>query len=112
MEAGFLPITGVEDVVVALVVVVGVSNWFRPGMEAESFCIPRPPDELPPVPDEPGAATPAIGERLDDVDVVGLEKAPANDDDVVVVVAEVFAGATVLDVVEVVVEFRVMESLV
>jgi hypothetical protein len=74
--------------------------------------MPRPLDELPPLLDELGAASPVIGDRLDDVDVAGLEKAPANDDDVVVVVVEVFAGATVLDVVEFVVEFRAAESLV
>ena len=110
MEAGFRPMTGVADVVVvgATVVVGDVSIWFSPGIEAESFCMPRPLDELPPVVDEPGAATPDSADRPDDVDVVGLEKAPANDDDVVVVVVEVFAGATVLDVVE----FRVVDSLV
>ena len=110
MEAGFRPMTGVADVVVGATVVVGdVSIWFSPGMEAESFCMPRPPDELPPALDEPGAATPDSADRPDDVDVVGLEKAPANDDDVVVVVVEVFAGVSaVLDVIE----FKAVESLV
>jgi hypothetical protein len=109
IEAGLRPMTGVEDVVVGATVVVGdVSIWFSPGMEAESFCMPRPPDELPPVPDEPGAATPDSADRPDAVDVVGLERVPAAESDVVVVVVELFAGATVLDVVE----FRAVESLV
>ena len=109
MDAGFRAITGVEDVVGEMaVVVVGVSSWIRPGMAVDSCCIPRPLlGAFPPVVDERPAATPDSADRPDDVDVVGLERAPANESDVVEVV-EVFAGAVVLDVVV----FRVVESLV
>jgi hypothetical protein len=105
MEAGLRPMTGVEDVVVETVGEVGVSNWVRPGILFDSFCIPRPPVELPPLLDEPEAATPDSADRPDDEDCVGLDKAPTAESDVVVVV-EVFAGATVL----VVVEFSDVES--
>jgi hypothetical protein len=93
----------------AAVVVVGVSIWLSPGMESESFCMPRPVDELPPVLDELGAANPDRDEKLDDVDVVGLDRLPASDSDVVVVVVlelDVFAGAVL-----VVVELTAVESL-
>jgi hypothetical protein len=106
-EAGFRVITGVEVVVGATVGVAGVKSWVSPGIAVDSFFIPRPLLELDPLLDEPGAATPDSVDRPDDVDVVGLERAPANDNDVVVVVVEPPAGATVLDVVE----FRAVESL-
>jgi hypothetical protein len=50
------------------------------------------------LPDPPGAATADSPDRPDDGAVVGLERAPAAEIDVVVVVVvvEVFAGATVL----------------
>jgi hypothetical protein len=63
-------------------------------------------DELPPWLDELGAATPDRDEKLDDVDIVGLENALPSDSDVVVVVVDVFAGA-----VPVVVVFKPVESL-
>jgi hypothetical protein len=100
MEAGLRAITGVEDVVVETVVSVGVKSWVRPGILLDSFCIPRPPVEFPPLLDEPGAATPESADRPDDEDCVGLDKAPTAESDVVVVVVEVIAGATVLVVVE------------
>jgi hypothetical protein len=105
MEAGLRPMTGV-DVEVETVGEVGVSSWLSPGILLDSFCIPRPPVELPPLLDEPGAATPDSADRPDDEDCVGLDKAPTAESDVVVVVVEVFAGATVL----VVVEFTDVES--
>ena len=90
-------------------VVVGVSNWVRPGMAVERVFIPRPPFEFPPALDDPGAATPAMGDGLDDVDEVGLERAPASESDVVgvVMVEEDFAGAMAL----VAVGFSGVESL-
>jgi hypothetical protein len=100
MEAGLRAITGVEEVVVETVVSVGVKSWLRPGILLDSFCTPRPVVELPPLLDEPGAATPDSADRPDDEDCVGLDKAPTAENDVVVVVVEVFAGATVLVVVE------------
>ena len=106
--AGLRAMTGVAVVEGAtVVVVVGVSIWFSPGIAVDSFCTPRPVDELPPWLDELGAATPDREEKLDDVDVVGLENALPSDSDVVVVVVDVF-GVTALDVVE----FRTVESLV
>jgi hypothetical protein len=106
METGLRSMMGVEDVVVEAVGEVGVSSWVRPGILLDSFCIPRPPAELPPLLDEPGAATPDSADRPDDEDCVGLDKAPTAESDVVVVVVEVFAGVTVL----VVAEFTDVES--
>lgn len=93
------PIVGVEAVVV---VVVGVSSWVSPGIAVESVFIPRPLVELPPELLEPDAATPDSGTAPEDVPDVGLESAPANDNEVAgaVVVVDVLAGATVLEVVE------------
>jgi hypothetical protein len=105
MEAGLRPMTGV-DAEVETVGEIGVSSWLSPGILLDSFCIPRPPVEFPPLLDEPGAATPDSADRPDDEDCVGLDKAPTAESDVVVVVVEVFAGATVL----VVVEFTDVES--
>jgi hypothetical protein len=61
--------------------------------------------------DEPGAATPERGVEPDIVEEVGLERAPATEEDAVgvVVVMDDFAGATVLGVVA---EFRTVVSLV
>jgi hypothetical protein len=101
--------TGVEDVVGATaVVVVGVSIWVSPGIAVDSFCIPRPVDEPPPWLDELGAAIPDRDEKLDDLEVVGLENAAPSESEVVVVVVvvDVFAGAVL-----VVVEFTTVESL-
>ena len=99
IAAGLRAMTGVALVEGAtVVVVVGVSIWFSPGIAVDSFCTPRPLDEPPPWLDELGAATPEREEKLDDVDVVGLENAPPSETDEVVVVVDVFAGA-VLDVV-------------
>ena len=89
-----------------VVVVVGVSIWLSPGIAVDSFSTPRPLDLLPPWLDELGAASPDRDEKLDDVDVVGLENAPPSETDEVVVVVEVFAGAVL-----VVVEFTTAESL-
>jgi hypothetical protein len=105
MEAGLRPMTGV-DVEVETVGDVGVSSWVRPGILLDSLCIPLPPVELPPLLDEPGAATPESADRPDDEDCVGLKRVPTAESDVVVVVVEVFAGATVL----VVGEFTDVES--
>ena len=64
-------------------------------MAVDSFCMPRPLVEVPPE-EELGAATADSGVGLDNVDEVGLETGPARESDVVVVVVEVGAGATVL----------------
>jgi hypothetical protein len=109
IAAGLRAMTGValvDGATVVVVVGVGVSIWLSPGIAVDSFCIPRPLDELPPWLDELGAATPDREEKLDDVDVVGLENALPTDSDVVVVVVDVFAGA-----VPTVVEFTTVESL-
>jgi hypothetical protein len=89
-----------------VIVVIGVSIWLSPGIDEDSFSTPRPLDLLPPWLDELGAATPDRDEKLDDVDVVGLENAPPSESDVVVVVVDVF-GITVSDV-----DFSTVESLV
>ena len=107
IAAGLRPMTGVAVVDGAtVVVVVGVSIWLSPGIAVDSFSTPRPLDLLPPWLDELGAATPDRDEKLDDVDVVGLENALPSDSDVVVVVVDDFAGA-----VPVVVDFTPVESL-
>jgi hypothetical protein len=112
MDVGFLAIVGVEgvvDVVEGADGDVGVSNPVRPGMDVDSLFIPRPPSELPPLLDDPGAATAEMGAELDESEVVGLET-PANERDVAgaVVVVEVgFVGATAV----VGVEFWTVESL-
>jgi hypothetical protein len=69
-------------------------------MAVDSVFIPRPVDELlPPELDELGAATADSEPAVPDV---GLESAPASDSDVVgaVVLVEVFAGATAVELVE------------
>jgi hypothetical protein len=100
-------VEGVEDVVEGAgaveVVDVGASNWVRPGMAVDSLFIPRPPLELPPLLDDPGAATAETGAGLEEPGVVGLATAPANERDVagaVVVVDVGCAGATAVDAVE------------
>ena len=62
--------------------IVGVTSSFKPGIDLDSCLIPRPPVALVPNVDEPAAAIP---ERLDNVDVVGLERALNGTKDVVVV---------------------------
>jgi len=54
-----------------------------------------------PTADEPDTATPARDDVPDNVEEVGLDRAPASEKDVVdvVVVIDDFAGAMVLDVV-------------
>jgi hypothetical protein len=99
---------GVDVVVDVTVDVVGVSSWVSPGMDEDNFCMPRPLVELPPEMDEPAAAMPDNGDEVEDVVVVGLERAPASDSELVVVVVEVLVGVLVLDVVPV----RVVELLV
>ena len=96
--------TGVDGAKGVTVDCFGESKSVSPGMAVDSFSIPRPLVELPPVrDDEPAAATPERVEGLDDGDEVGDERAPANDSDVVVEVvvelADVFAGATAPEVV-------------
>jgi hypothetical protein len=76
---------GAEDVVGATVDVVGVSSWVSPGMVVNNFCRPRPLLELPAAMDEPAAAMPDKGDEVAVVDV-GLERAPASDKELVVVV--------------------------
>ena len=91
--------TGAVDVVGATVDVVGVSSWVSPGMAVDNFCRPRPLVELPPDVDEPAPAMPDKGDEVEDVVVVGLETAPASDNELAVVVVEVLVGVLVLDVV-------------
>jgi hypothetical protein len=105
MEAGLRPMRGV-DVELETVGDVGGSSWVRPGILLDSFCIPRPPLEPPPLPDPPGAATADRPDRPDEEDCVGLDKAPTAENDVEVMAVEVLAGATVL----VVVDFTDVES--
>ena len=81
---GFREIDGVEETGVADVVV-GVTSSFKPGIDFESCLIPRPPVALVPNVDEPAAAIPERLEELDNVDVVGLERAPNGTRDVVAV---------------------------
>ena len=104
--AGFLRITAGDDVVGATVEVVGVSNWVNPGIDEDSFCMPRPLVDPAPDGEEPAAAMPEKDDE-EGVDVVGLERAPASDRELVVVVAEVLVGVTVFEVVPV----RVVEPL-
>ena len=61
--------------------VVGVTSSFKPGIDLESCLIPRPPVALVP-------ETPERLEELDNVDVVGVERAPTGISDVVVVLVE------------------------
>ena len=97
---------GVGDVVGVMVDVVGVRSWVSPGIAVERFCMPRPLVNAPPPDvDEPAAAMPDTAEE--DVDLVGLERAPASDRELVVVVIEVLVGVLVLDVVPV----RIVELL-
>ena len=101
MDAGFRAIAGVNGVEDVTVDVVGVSSWVNPGIEADNFFIPRPLLEpLPPL-EEPGTATPDREAEPEDVEEIGLERAPASEKDVVdvVVAIEDFAGAIVLEVV-------------
>ena len=102
MDAGFRPMTGVNGAEDETVDVVGVSSWVNPGIAADNFFIPRPSMEFPPALDEPGTATPDRDEGPDNVEEVGLDRAPASERDVVgvVVVIDDFAGAMVLDVAE------------
>jgi hypothetical protein len=90
---------GVEDVVGATVDVVGVRSWVSPGIAVERFCMPRPlVNALPPDVEELAAAMPdSVDEG--DVDVVGLERAPANESELVVVVVELVVEVVVLGVV-------------
>ena len=107
IAAGLRAMTGVALVEGAtVVVVVGVSIWLSPGIAVDSFSTPRPLDLLTPWLAELGAASPDRDEKLDDVDVVGLENAPPSETDEVVVVLDVFAGAVL-----VVVDFSTVESL-
>ena len=92
---------GIEDVVGVTIGVVGVSSCVSPGIAVDSFCIPRPLVDVPPNADEPGAAMPDNGDEVEDVVVVGLERAPASERELVVVVVEVVVGAMLLDVVPV-----------
>jgi hypothetical protein len=93
---------GVDVVVDVTVDVVGVSSWVSPGMDEDNFCMPRPLVELPPEMDEPAAAMPDNGDEVEEVVVVvGLERAPASERELVVVVVEVLVGVLVLDVVPV-----------
>ncbi len=100
MDAGFRAITGVTGAEDETVDVVGVNSWVNPGIAEDNFFIPRPSVEFPPALDEPGTASPDNGP--DNVEEAGLDRAPANEKDVVgvVVVIDDFAGATVLDVAE------------
>jgi hypothetical protein len=100
MDAGFRAITGVTGAEDETVDVVGLSSWVNPGIAADNFFIPRPSVEFPPALDEPGTATPDRDDGPDNVEEVGLDRAPANEKDVVgvVVVIDDFAGAAVLDV--------------
>ena len=102
MDAGFRPMTGVAGAEDETVDVVGVSSWVNPGIAEDNVFIPRPLVEVPPELDEPGTATPARDDGPDNVEEVGLDRAPASEkDDVdVAVVMDDFAGAAVLDVVE------------
>lgn len=68
--------------------VVGVTSSFKPGIDLESCLIPRPPVALVPNVEEPAAAIPERLEELDNVDVVGLERAPIGTSEVVVVLVE------------------------
>ena len=95
---------GVGDVVGVMVDVVGVRSWVSPGIAVERFCMPRPLVGAPPPDvDEPAAAMPDSADE-GDTDVVGLERAPASENELVVV--EVLVGV-MLDVVPV----RVVELL-
>ena len=109
MDAGFRAITGVNGAEDETVDVVGVSSWVNPGIQADSFFIPRPFVEFPPALDEPGTATADRDDRPGNVEEVGLDRAPASEKDVVdvVVVIEDFAGALVLELVG----LRVVASL-
>ena len=100
MDAGFRPMTGVNGAEDETVDVVGVSSWVNPGIAADNFFIPRPLVESL-TPDEPDTATPARDDVPDNVEEVGLDRAPASEKDVVdvVVVIDDFTGAMVLDVV-------------
>jgi hypothetical protein len=100
MDAGFRPMTGVNGAEDETVDVVGVSSWVNPGIAADNFFIPRPLVESPTA-DEPDTATPARDDVPDNVEEVGLDRAPASEKDVVdvVVVIDDFTGAMVLDVV-------------
>jgi hypothetical protein len=107
IEAGFRAMTGIVGAGVGAGAgaadVVGVSSWVRPGIAVDSVFIPRPLAlEFPPLLDEPGAATPAMGEGLDAVEEDELERAPASESDAagVVEVVDDCAGATALDAVE------------
>jgi hypothetical protein len=101
MDAGFRAITGV-NAEEETVDVVGVSSWVNPGIVEDNVFIPRPLMEVPPALDEPGTATPDRDDGPDNVEEAGLDRAPAREKDVVGVVVAIddFAGATVLEVVE------------
>lgn len=94
IEAGFRVIAGdVGDDVVVSVDAGCTSNWFSPGMSWDSLFTPRPlVVEVPPL-EDPGTATAETGAV--EVEVVGLETAPANEkeDGDVVVIEVVFVGA-------------------
>ena len=100
MDAGFRPMTGVNGAEDETVDVVGVCSWGNPGIAADNFFIPRPLVESLTA-DEPDTATPARDDVPDNVEEVGLDRAPASEKDVVdvVVVIDDFTGAMVLDVV-------------
>ena len=71
--------------------------------------MPRPPEEpFPEVDEPPAAAIPASGAEVDNVEVVGLDTAPAIGSEVVVV-EDAFAGATAIGVL--VVAVLLVESL-
>jgi hypothetical protein len=73
-------------------VIVGFTRSFKPGIDLESCLIPRPPVALVPKVEEPAAAIPKRLEELDNVDVVGLERAPIGTTDVVVLVETVWVA--------------------
>ena len=102
MDAGFRAITGVTGAEGETVDVVGVSSCVNSGIAADNFFIPRPFVEFPPALDEPGTATADRDDGPDNVEEVGLDRAPPSEKDVVdvVVVIDDFAGARVLDVAE------------
>ena len=102
MDAGFRAITGVTGAEGDTVDVVGVSSWVKAGIEADNFFIPRPLVEFPLRWMNLAQLQPDRDDGPDNVEEAGLDRAPASERDVVGVVVVIvdFAGATVLDVVE------------
>ena len=91
---GLVPIAGGDGAGGVLDDFWGVRSWVSPGIEPASDCIPLPPTELLPDPEDPAAAAPAKAADVDEVCPIGVEEGLATGVIVMVDGTVVVTGAT------------------